>query len=99
MATRVAPRYARAAVGGIAGLAMGLGIASAMGTVVVFATAIPPWDAIDEQQTMLKGFDMATNHQYAPKTAAEMAASKPAPVTNGFPVLALVPAHRSSPSV
>lgn len=69
MAGKYVKRYARSALGGAAGVAMGLGVASAMGSVLLFMTAMPPLASSHESSRMFQGFDEATQHRYSPGAA------------------------------
>ena len=72
MAGRQAMRYARFAarnppfqLGRVAGVAMGVGVASALGSVQLFATALEPTSSAYDEMRLFKGFNEATSHRYS----------------------------------
>ena len=80
MVARRGARYVAVTMGKIAGVAMGLGVAGAMGSVLLFATAMPPIDESrgEERARIMKGFDEATDHRYNAAAKGRQAAA-PAP--------------------
>ena len=58
-AAKVASVYARRAIGMAAGGGMAIGLGGAMGSVLMYSTALPPWSA--DESIALKGFAEATN--------------------------------------
>ena len=62
-AAKAAASAARRSLGLAAGGSMALGICGAMGSVLMYATALPPWAA--DEAFALKGFGSATEGVYA----------------------------------
>ena len=80
MAGRAASRYARHAVGGAAAMGLGLGVAGAMGQIMMFATALPPTVSAGDEARMYQGFDEATQSRYSGNPAADQANARNAVV-------------------
>ena len=69
MAAKSASLYARRAIGATAGASTAIGLCGAMGSVILYATAIPPWEADDA--LFLKGFNIATDNHYSADRLAQ----------------------------
>ena len=89
-AARHAASYARVLVGKAAGASLGLGVAGALGSTIMYATALPPY--ADEMK--LKGFNEATDNLYV-SAAPALALAKTAPA-KAAPAPALAPSPPSA---
>ena len=83
MAAKAASLYGRRALGMTAGAGMAIGLAGTLGSVVIYATALPPWEADDER--FLKNFHAATDGLYSgDRQAQDQAARVAAAATAGM---------------
>ena len=89
-AARHAASYARVLVGKAAGASLALGVSGAMGSTILYATALPHY--ADEMK--LKGFNEATDNLYV-SAAPALALAKTAPA-KAAPAPALAPSPPSA---
>ena len=85
MACKVASVTARRTLGVAAGVGMAIGIGGAMGSVLMFATALPPWS--ESESTVLRGFNDATTGLYANDTEQQQQARIAAAAVTGAAVV------------
>ena len=90
-AARHAASYARVMVGKAAGASLALGVSGAMGSTILYATALPHY--ADEMK--LKGFNEATDNLYV-SAAPALALAKTAPA-KAAPTPALAPSPSAQP--
>ena len=71
-AAKASRLYARRALGMAAGGGLAMGLGGALGSILMYATALPPWSA--DEATVLKGFGDATSGLYPADESAQQQA-------------------------